>query len=221
MAGLVFYNLFEDFNFKLPPQKTPEQKAEEIRLRKERDAREDAIVRLWTQAASELRVRHPDPRVNVDLVVKKSYDQMDIRFKMENLRDTTDPDVNFTAGRGFSHLLRFPVQWPGYEVARVYLTAGWTLYMIHEGLELVTFKSNTWPFEKNRLYRNTIRERPVVDAHDDYGAHQKAISTGLENIASTLDWVLGLGNGQKMVEAHAERAAKELAAELDPWQPGT
>jgi hypothetical protein len=201
---------------------TDEQRDAEVKALEEKRRRNDAIVRLWKHAISELRVRHPDPRVDVNPRLEIGFPGLTIRFAMTHLRDTSDPDV---VVRNFGHIMEFDYQWPGYDVAHAYLTAGWVLYMMHEGMELVTFRGPLWPHDIERgTRRPTLKnsETMVVNAHDSSGTHQRAIARGgMSNLAATIDWALGLGKGQQLIDWNANRAANELAAEIEPWIPGT
>lgn len=216
------------FKFYYADQLTPEEEAERKAKHEAVDRPKRAIVRLWRAAIDEMRIRYPDPRVNVVPKIQRGTDQFTIRLEMDMLRDTANPD-HFMPN--FGHNLELKYQWPGYEVAQAYVTAGWVLYMIHEGMELVTRRNQFWPNAKpgNRkcscgcgqvIMLKENAEPMIINAHDVYGVHQKALSTGTYDIASTIDWALGLGAGQRMIEMNAEKAAKELAAEIDPWLPG-
>lgn len=143
---------------------------------------------------------------------------MEIRIVMYNLTDTGDRDHKMYA-KGFSHV-GYPRGWPGREVAVKYITSLWALYLMHEAQELVTYRGVPLFYRSSELvdgrsvavYRES--EVPVVDAHGHNSVSQLAIERS-GDIASTLDWSLGLGAGAELVKACEERAKIELQNEID------
>jgi hypothetical protein len=195
---------------------------ERRRLERERnEIQQRACVSLWQQAVSEVRVRHPDPRVRVEVDVERhryEYGSVLITMNMYGMHDTGDQEKKMIDG--FIHQGR-PEGWPGYPVAHAYISALWSLYLMHEAQELVTFRGTRVKYSQAThrdrvgylVREDRFAEISVIDAHSDRGANQKALMS-TNNIASTLDWGLGLGEGAKLVEKHAMDASRELENEI-------
>ncbi len=198
MDGLIFHN----------PSFTIGPGPEEIKRRA-------AVRRLWTAFLKTVRVRHPDPRVNIELILGYMRDTGEpaILFSMSSLRDTGNPDRRILDG--FLHFAKVGWAWPGEQAAGAYIAALWSLYMIHEALELTTFKEQNWPRRLDHM------EKPVIDAHDVNGFHQKTLAYQTNDIPATIDWALGLGAGRKLVDENADRARQDVENEMNPWNPGT
>lgn len=213
-----FFARLEDDVPPLPPPPTP------VDLKRERTAKWKALANLWRDAARELNVRHADPRVRVEISVlpwSDNYEKRDyaanaciINFEMRNLRDTGTRDKIIP---GAFILQGTPTGWPGRRAAQIYLSALWALFGIHENLELITHRGT----EHWRSYRHTddkldvfrTNERPVVDPHSNTGANQMALSKSYD-VASTMDWAIGLGEGQKILERNHTEAQQEFENEL-------
>ncbi len=192
-------------------------KAEAARVARDTEAR--ACQRLWQNAVNSILVRYPDPRVTVDLAVT-TIDTVgpitEIDFRLFNLRDTSNPDLPI-ANNAF-RVPCAPFGWPSLYVAQIYLASFWSIFLMHEAQELVTYRGT----DLNRRYRAVENGRyvdryaaePVIDSHEFNGASQTAIH-GTRNIANTLDWGLGHGKGHALVVRHADAAKRELQNEID------
>lgn len=190
------------------------EKAYQEELSRQREAKAEALANLWRSAICDLDIRHPDPKVIVRPWVEANTTRGPlVHIAMDNLTDTGNPDKKMTMGfeqRGV------PIGWPGLEVARVYIVGLWTLYLVHEALELVTYKNRVlmkpyWVTVDDKTEKRYPPE-PVINAHDDNGFHQDALlNTG--NLTAVMDWAVGLGNGQKLIDQHASKARRELEIE--------
>lgn len=105
-----------------------------------------AIMRLWRGALRQMRFRHPDPSVDVQVSLHPwGPSALLIRFDMYALRDNVNPDRRIGSmsswssfGRGTFHCEMLVDDWPGLHLARMAATATWMGYINHEALELVS-----------------------------------------------------------------------------------
>lgn len=240
-ANLVFVDAVIE---PMRPPPVDEFLAERARAEAERKRRQDAVRRLWRHALDGVRVRHPDPRVDVRLGTAVYSGEMVVEFRMYNMRDTSDPDR--LMGAGFRHYGAVGWNWPGLGPARTYTAALWSLYMVHEALELTTLRERAWdvPPEETGVWERACQcglcvkagapaaryfaegqrrmEDAIVSAHDSMGAPQRSIaSSATRDLARTMDYVLGLGQGRLMLDEWAERARMDVENEIEPWEPGT
>lgn len=103
-------------------------------------AKREAMRKLWSGVAAKLVFRHPDPLVSVQPHFSGTptiYSQHQMpcygKFSILNMKDTTS-DRRYN---NFEMIFQCGA-WPGREMAELYMTYAWTLYLQHETLELVT-----------------------------------------------------------------------------------
>lgn len=187
--------------------------------------RQQALVNLWKYAASQVRVRHPDPKVDVRVDVH-SYgiaDDVRLEFIMFNLCDTSydnSPGQEHRMWR-FRHGVTI-MEWPGLENAKMLISAAWALYMQHEAFELVTLRDRAGcEYHDGHVEGcpECAGNAAIIDAH---GAthHQKLLrETG--HVKQTLQWALGDSWAQALLDADAARAKQDLDNEIawvkEPW----
>ena len=182
--------------------------------------RDKAIRRLWEQACSEIKVRHPDPHARVELRVVDDPMFLDpfIKFCLPNVHNTGAEDPNEKQRPDFGHA-GWPKVWPGREVAKVYLAALWGLYLAHEAFELVTRRETKFVGGKEveRVHYRT----PIIDAHDGAGLNQRLLcSTG--NVHGIIAWAIGEKEASAIMNPGAlAMADREVEAAMEDWTPGT
>ncbi len=92
------------------------------------------LAEKWAAALRPMVIRHPDPRSAVELELSTGTPPR-LCFRLDVGHDTTDPAkemrllVVSTVDLGY---------FPGERLARMWVAAAWTSYLMHEALELVT-----------------------------------------------------------------------------------
>lgn len=174
----------------------------------------NALERLWSHAAGELRIEHPDPNVYMDLVVNSAWgESVAIRMYMRNLRDTSNRDR--FQDRSFSMVLNASV-WPGYELARISIVGAWSLYIMHECMELAVTRST----------RNAVvdphHENYPNDSNGKYGRFiQDQLSSALngsgriDQIVAAAAFIIGPSNARDILARDKEKAKRELDIESE------
>lgn len=106
-----------------------------------------ALRRLWADALADLRFRHPDPAVDVEVSVHAwNTSSIRIEFDMFGLRDTVGGGPISPATpwgvreRPVFHTELFVDDWPGKRLARMAAIGTWVGYVNHEALELVSLE---------------------------------------------------------------------------------
>jgi hypothetical protein len=181
--------------------------------------RGQALTRLWQHALSTLNIRYLDPDVHLVIEVEHHSvfdDQTHITFRLFNVRDTSNLEAKIRQPGGLI-LPCNPGYWPGLEVAQIYLTAVWTVFLMHEAMELVTYRNPPWYIGykvlDNGKFEMRYADKPVVSAHDTEGVSNRAIAR-MWDVAATCDWVLGPGKGTIAVSRAKPVATRELDAEI-------
>jgi hypothetical protein len=188
---------------------------ERIRVRKE------ALANLWTYAASQVRVRHPDPKVQVRVDVQRYGigDEVRLDFMMFNICDTSYDSENrmwrFRHGATLT-------EWPGLENAKMWISAAWALYLQHEAFELVTLRDRagcSWHDGYVEGCPECASNAAIIDAHG-MNHHQELLrATG--DVKRILKWAIGDAWAEKLLEVDAKRAKADLDNEMayvkEPW----
>lgn len=147
----------------------------EVTRRRDR-IRVEALARLWAHAASEMRVRHSDPRADVAISVRAEMSRhVIVRLLMQNVRDTSNQDRVVGDSESTGMNLRTDA-WPGYVAARQAIAGAWMLYVMHETAELVSVRERGRP---DRLVAN-----PHADYHqrgEAYAATQELLQAAYQN----------------------------------------
>lgn len=184
------------------------------------NSRDKAIRKLWEEACSEIKVRHPDPQARVDLRVVDDPMFLDpfIKFCMPNVHDTGAEDPRKMQRPDFGHA-GWPKLWPGRRAAKIYLAALWGLYCAHEAFELVTRREVT--FLGGKEVETVHYRSPIIDAHDSNGLNQQLLcSTG--DLHKIIAWACGDKVASELLTTEAiARADKDVEAAMEDWQPGT
>ncbi len=142
------------------------------------------LRKLWEDVAKSVHVRHPDPKARIRVVVTEAYGTT-VRGKFQILaRDTRDdPNKPFEADstRGFT--MPFIVaDWPGEQIAKLYILGAYMLYMAHEATELVSDNAKLNAARKND-YGNGgggwhfPDGGRVFNIHDNYKPEEKLMAT--------------------------------------------
>ena len=92
------------------------------------------LAEKWADALRDVVIRHPDPRSTVELVLTAA-DPPRLLFRLDVAHDTTDPMKEMRPLNVSTVRLHY---FPGVRVARMWVAAAWTSYLMHELLELVT-----------------------------------------------------------------------------------
>jgi hypothetical protein len=188
---------------------------ERIRTRKQ------ALVNLWSYAASQVRVRHPDPKVQVRVDVQRYGigDEIRLDFVMFNICDTSYDSENrmwrFRHGATLT-------EWPGLENAKMWISAAWALYLQHEAFELVTLRDRagcSWHDGYVEGCPECASNAAIIDAHG-MNHHQELLrATG--DVKRILKWAIGDAWAEKLLEVDAKRAKADLDNEMayvkEPW----
>ncbi len=93
------------------------------------------LLERWTLALDSIVVNHIDPTCKPILDIVGPDDCPTLNISVENARDTCDQSTRFAVLTVQSVRLTY---WPGMECAQAWIAAGWTGYIMHEALELVT-----------------------------------------------------------------------------------
>lgn len=187
--------------------------------------RQQALVNLWKYAASQVRVRHPDPKVDVRIDIRSNGIDGSVRleFVMFNICDTSYDSIVHRMWR-FRHSASLD-SWPGLENAKMWISAAWALYLQHEAFELVTLRDRAGCVFHDGYVEGCpecAESAAIIDAHG-MGHHQTLLrNTG--DVKSTLKWALGDSWAQALLDADAKRAEADLANEMayvkEPWDVG-
>lgn len=187
--------------------------------------RQQALVNLWKYAASQVRVRHPDPKVDVHIDIRSNGIDGSVRleFVMFNICDTSydnSPGQEHRMWR-FRHSATLE-DWPGLENARMWISAAWALYMQHEAFELVTLRDRagcTYHDGHVEVCPECASNAAIIDAHG-MGHHQNLLRN-MGHVKATLQWAIGTEWAAKLLEVDAKRAEADLANEMawvkEPW----
>jgi hypothetical protein len=92
------------------------------------------IAQQWEGALRDLVIRHPDPRSTVELELTADAPPR-LLFRLDVAFDTTNPSREMRPLNVSTVRLHY---FPGTRVARMWVAAAWTGYLMHELLELVT-----------------------------------------------------------------------------------
>ena len=192
-----------------------------------------AIHHLWTAVAKTIDIRHPDASVEVNLYTEYRAVAEDTRiaFVLNNLRDTTNPNERL---HGFIHN-GIVADWPGYEAAALYIAGLWSIYLVHEGLELTRYKTkhacndveisgrSSWMgYHKfDPSCSDCARANMVYDAHAPYRGHQHQLGRIMRDIHAGVAIVIGDDEAKRLLDASRKRAQDEVANEMIAWEPGT
>lgn len=187
---------------------------ERIQLRKQ------ALVNLWKHAVSQVRVRHPDPKVQVRVDVRDGIgEEVRLDFVMLNICDTSfDSERRMWRFRHGATL----VEWPGLENAKMWISAAWALYLQHEAFELVTLRDRAGCNYHDGYIEGCsecAENAAIIDAHGN-GHHQSLLrDTG--DVKKTLQWAIGDAWAVALLDADAARAKQDLDNEMawvkEPW----
>ena len=94
----------------------------------------NALAQQWEEALRPMIIRHSDPRCGVWLeLIADSPPRLSIRLDVAY--DTTDPAKEMRPLHVSTVELTY---FPGIRLARAWMAAAWTGYLMHEALELVT-----------------------------------------------------------------------------------
>ena len=88
----------------------------------------------WAAALRPMVIRHPDPAPTVELELTTSS-VPSLCFRLDSHRDTVDDSKKHTPFLVSTVALTY---FPGDRLARAWVAAAWTGYVMHEALELVT-----------------------------------------------------------------------------------
>ncbi len=105
-----------------------------MRLTTVGDIAQCPLAQQWLGALRDMIIRHPDPRSVVELDLIAGAPPR-LAFRLDVGHDTTNPE------RELRPLMVSTVDltyFPGVKLARAWVAAGWTSYLMHEALELVT-----------------------------------------------------------------------------------
>ena len=144
------------------------------------------LAREWADALRDLVIRHPDPRSTVELELSTGAPTR-LCFRLDVGFDTTDPKRET---RPFNVSTVDLTYFPGTDLARAWVAAAWTGYLMHEALELVTL--------------GDLVTRPI-DPHGGDLALDKCLRDGLpvvltpETLARTLRVVMSPEAAARMV----------------------
>lgn len=184
--------------------------------------RQQALVNLWKHVASQVRVRHPDPKVDVRIDIRSNGIDGSVRldFVMHNICDTSYDSIEHRMWR-FRHSATLD-EWPGFENAKMWISAAWALYMQHESFELVTLRDRagcSWHDGHVEGCPECASNAAIIDAHG-MGHHQTLLrNTG--HVKATLQWAIGSEWAAKLLEVDAARAKQDLDNEMawvkEPW----
>lgn len=175
-----------------------------------------AVFRLWCAAASEVKIKHPHPNVHVFHHIMPNYDGTCIRQACWNLPDNDDHEKpaggKRTTWYGPSFGMRSTVNtWPGYEPARLYLLAQWSVLQLHESFENVWYEKVDW------------RKKPYEDrvACPHYGdrelrGHQQDMLDRIDsgNMQRAISIILGEEPTRIILERNKRQAERELQNEI-------
>jgi len=92
------------------------------------------LAAKWEGALRDLIIRHPDPRSTVELELSADTPPR-LLFRLDVAHDTTNPDREMRPLNVSTVRLHY---FPGMRLARMWVAAAWTGYLMHELLELVT-----------------------------------------------------------------------------------
>ncbi len=92
------------------------------------------LAREWEGALCALVIRHPDPRTTVELELTAGSPPR-LCFRLDVGHDTTNPEKELRPLNVSTVDLTY---FPGVALARAWVAAAWTGYLMHEALELVT-----------------------------------------------------------------------------------
>ena len=90
----------------------------------------DAIKDNWVAALADVRLKHPNPSVDVQLVFLKHGNAIRVLYSFTGLQDSRSDTIFPTFEYYF-----YANHWPGDDKARLWVLAVWALFMEHEGLE--------------------------------------------------------------------------------------
>jgi hypothetical protein len=94
----------------------------------------NALAQQWEEALRPMIIRHSDPRCGVWLeLIAENPPRLSIRLDVAY--DTTDPTKEMRPLHVSTVELTY---FPGNRLARAFIAAAWTGYLMHEALELVT-----------------------------------------------------------------------------------
>ena len=194
-------------------------------------ARAKALHELWSKAADEVLVRHPDPTAKVTISFTpppyQNEQRIDGRFSMTNMRDSNDPDVRMNEQ---FHMRLAVREWPGKYNAQLWILGAWTQYMLHEVSELVHFKDKLPPPGKgvpdsNSLGYGFVRGGKFPDKSRVLNMHHagRTITRHHWNDMETVQWgdadtmtrTMGLIVGKEYAKVLIEDAAKVAKQEMD------
>lgn len=174
----------------------------------------EALLRLWTAAASEVHINHLVPRVETHLLVTRGYTRVDIRLANFRLPDTDYPDR--AAGGGSFGMVTHVKTWPGYKVAKLYLAAVHATLAHHEALECV-FHANKFRESAGRGYYLSSSDRIACPHYNEYGNMSMTWVGHSDNgdIQLVLEHIMPPDMARRVIVEEESRAARELANEIE------
>lgn len=170
----------------------------------------EALRRLWSHAARDVLITHPDPLTRVDVLVTVQNAFVQIRMPMYNLRDTRNRDVILYEDTQYSDnafaMKLMVTDWVGIDNARHCIAAAWALYGVHETLELTHYLDHRG------------KESRIMDPHENgAGDGQDLIQTCVNGRGTVFELaqVLGFVLGKDKAADRLSKSARAALVELD------
>lgn len=174
----------------------------------------EALLRLWTAAASQVHISHLVPKVETRLLVARGFRAVDIRLANFRLPNTDNPD--YDAGGGSFGMVTRVQKWPGYKVAKLYLAAAHATLAHHEALECV-FEADSYRARMETPYPTCTSGDRIACPHFSEWGNMSMTWVGHSDSGDfqlTLEHIMPPDRARRLIESEAARADVEMINEI-------